>query len=365
MKAITKLLGIWLGVLLLSACQPESAPREVTTPVVTTFTVHHQQQDERITFPAVAAAADKATLAFRVPGEVQQINVKAGDLVKKGDVLARLEPTDYRLAVENASARFDVADAQYRRSAPLVEQGMLAQSQFDELKAQREIAQAELALAKLHLSYVELKAPENGVISRVSVEPFETIAPGQAIMNIHDATRADIRIQVPDILFSRNAGVNTQSVQTRLVPEVITQQGNTFKASIDEYTAEPDPQSGAFVVTLTMPMPEQQFILDGMPVQVSISRQGLQLTRTGLSIPIEAVFNQDGDPLDREHSYVWLLNAEDNTVHKQQIEMGRIHGHRIEVVEGLKQGDRIVVDGANQLADGQTVQLASQEEKRS
>ncbi|WP_051488352.1 efflux RND transporter periplasmic adaptor subunit [Salinivibrio socompensis] len=91
-------------------------------------------------------------------------------------------------------------------------------------------------------------------------------------------------------------------------PEVVTQQGQSYKATVDEFTAEPDPNSGAFVVTLTMPMPENQFILDGMPVQVSIARDGLKMTRTGLSVPIEAIFNQDGDPLDSDHSYVWIYD---------------------------------------------------------
>ncbi|OOE34936.1 hypothetical protein BZG05_06515 [Salinivibrio kushneri] len=364
MRAIHGLIGV-LAVGALFGCQPETESQPAPLPVVSTFTVSQQPLNERISFPAVAAAADKATLAFRVPGEIQAINVKAGDRVTQGQVLARLEPTDYRLAVENASARFDVADAQYRRSAPLVEKGMLAQSQFDELKAQREIAQAELALANLRLSYVALRAPADGVISKLNVEPFETIAPGQGIMNIHDASRADIRVQVPDVLFTQNTGASAEEVQARLKPKVLTQQGQSYPATIDEYTAEPDPSSGAFVVTLTMPMPQQQFILDGMPVQVTIAREGLQLTRTGLSVPIEAVFNQDGDPLDRAHSYVWIYDSATQTVAKRRVTMGRIHGQRLEITHGVSKGDRIVVGGTNHLSEGQKVTLASKEENAS
>lgn len=126
MRTKSRLISVLFSVSTLLGCQPEPVPQPAPLPVISTFTVAKQQLDERISFPAVAAAADKATLAFRVPGEIQAINVKAGDRIAQGQVLARLEPTDYRLAVENASARFDVANSQYRRSAPLVEKGMLA-----------------------------------------------------------------------------------------------------------------------------------------------------------------------------------------------------------------------------------------------
>ncbi len=71
-------------------------------------------------FPAVANAADRSHLSFRVAGEVSRVLVKEGDKVIKGDVIATLDPTDYQLDVDNASARFSVVDSQYRRSAPLV-----------------------------------------------------------------------------------------------------------------------------------------------------------------------------------------------------------------------------------------------------
>jgi multidrug efflux pump subunit AcrA (membrane-fusion protein) len=79
--------------------------------------------------------------------------VKEGDKLKKGDVIAELDPTDYKLDVDNASARYSVVNSQFRRSKPLVDKGLLAKSQFDEIAANRQIAFAELQLAKLRLSF--------------------------------------------------------------------------------------------------------------------------------------------------------------------------------------------------------------------
>ena len=134
--------------------------------------------DDNLYFPAIANAADRSHLSFRVAGEVSRVLVKEGDRVVKGDVIAKLDPTDYQLDVDNASARFSVVDSQYRRSAPLVKKGLLAKSQFDEIAAQRQIALAELELAKLRLSFTTLKAPVDGIISRVNVDQFENIKVG-------------------------------------------------------------------------------------------------------------------------------------------------------------------------------------------
>ncbi|MEZ9524338.1 efflux RND transporter periplasmic adaptor subunit [Enterovibrio norvegicus] len=315
------------------------------------------QNDARLHFPAIAAAADRAELSFLVAGEINAINVKPGDIVKKGDVLASLDPTSYQLEVDNTQARFNVSDSQYRRSKPLVEKGLLAKSQFDELAAQRQIAKADLDLAKLKLSYTKMTAPVDGVISRVPTQAFENVSIGQTILNIHDASQVDVRIQVPDVLFARNGGKSREENTQHIRPKVQTDDGMEYRATVKEFTAQPDPETGSFMVTLTMPMPKDKFILDGMTVEVLVDEISLYDDRAQLiEVPIETVFNEDGDGLDKSNKFVWKLK-DDNTLEKRKVTVGNLTPSGILIIEGVTSGDRIVSTGVNRLRADQLVNV--------
>ncbi|KKD59038.1 hemolysin secretion protein D [Grimontia sp. AD028] len=346
----------------LSGCGEAPQSKEKALLNVDVVEIGDDSLGSELHFPAIAAAADRAELSFLVAGEINKINVKAGDIVKKDTVLATLDPTDYKLQVDNAKARFDVVDSQYRRSKPLVDKGLLAKSQFDEIGAQRAIAKAELELAKLKLSYTELKAPVDGVISRVPVQQFENVGIGQSILNIHDATQVDIRIQVPDVLFSKHGGKTREENNATIRPHVRTEDGKEYRASVKEFTAQPDPETGSFMVTLTMPMPEDKFILDGMTVEVVVEELGLYNDRASqVEIPMETVFNEDGDALDPSNKFVWVVGA-DNTVEKRKVKVGELTPTGVLVTNGLERGDKVVSEGVNRLRAGQSVNIVANKE---
>lgn len=346
--------------LLLAACSPPSIDKVTKIPNVVVKDIDSGLVSDSLYLPAVATAADRSHLSFRLSGEVKELNVRAGETVKKGQVLAVLDKTDYNIEVDNARARYTVANSQYRRSKPLVDKGLLAKSQFDELAAQRQIALADLELAKLRLSFTELKAPIDGIISRVSVEQFENIQVGQQIVNIHNRNEVDIIVQVPDKLYSKQPN---QGVIEKIKTSVRLDNGVSYDAKIKEYTTEPDPESGAYLVTLTMPMPEDQFILDGMAVEVTTEQSSLNVANQfGLIIPIEAVFNEDGDEIDQKEKYVWVVDS-DNKVRKQKIVTTKATSFGLRVVDGVSTGDRIVIAGVSRLRDGLEVNIINTEEK--
>ncbi|WP_299018215.1 efflux RND transporter periplasmic adaptor subunit [uncultured Photobacterium sp.] len=350
------LLGLLLG---LQGCEQKAVDERVIVAPVSVTAVKLAKSAPKLTFPAVAAAADKSSLSFRIPGEVTHIYVKPGDRVKRGQLLARLEPTDYKLEVDDAQAKFNVSDSQYRRSSKLVEKGFLAQSQFDELKAQRRIALAKLKLTKLRLTFTELKAPFDGVISRVPVEQFENVQIGQAIMNIHSTDMVDILIQAPDMIYSQSTPVEIE--KSRPGARVVLNDGAEFRAFLKEYTTEPDPELGSFLVTLTMPMPRRQFILDGMAVEVRVDAQKLNIYRSGEPvIPFGAIFNEDGDALSMESKFVWILN-DNNTVSKRKVVTDKVVPDGVRLRAGLDEGEVIVTEGGNRLREGQEVNVVTRE----
>ncbi|NAW87924.1 efflux RND transporter periplasmic adaptor subunit [Photobacterium halotolerans] len=359
MKSTILRSAFWVLPWLLVGCGQKPQPEPKTSQSVSVYQVGLEQSSPILSFPAVAAAADKSVLSFRLSGEVIKVNVKPGEFVTKGQLLAQLDPTDYQLIVNDAQAKFSLADSQYRRSAKLAKQGYLAQSQFDELAAQRQIALARLNLAKLRLTFTALHAPFSGVISRVPVEQFENVQVGEAVMNIHSATDVDILIQAPDMIYSKSTARQVQN--KRPGTKVILDDGTEYTAYLKEFTTEPDPELGSFKVTLTMPMPAEQFILDGTSVEVKVDGQKIQVYRSDEAvIPLSAVFNEDGDTINPANKFVWVVN-DGNTVTKRQIVTDKVVPDGVRIVSGLQEGDVIVTEGVNRLRDGQHVTVVGQE----
>ncbi|PFG55939.1 RND family efflux transporter MFP subunit [Vibrio sp. ES.051] len=348
--------------LLLVGCGEKAPDKEVETPRVRIASLEGSKVDDNLYFPAVANAADRSHLSFRVAGEVSRVMVREGDKVSKGDVIATLDPTDYKLVVDNATARFSVVDSQYRRSRPLVDKGLLAKSQFDEIAAQRQIALAELDLAKLRLSFTTLKAPVDGVISRVNIDQFENVQVGQYIVNIHSLERVEVLIQLADRLYVKQPPMEDRLTSINAVVRVPS--GNEYNATVKEFTTEPEPATGTFTVTLSLPMPEQEYILDGMAVEVTSKDKniGLELD-VGINVPIEAIFNADGDGLGRDNKFVWVLN-EDRTISRKQVRTGKASKTSIQVLEGLELNDEVVVAGISRLRDGMKVEVIKESTKQ-
>ena len=257
--------------------------------------------------------------------------------------------------MDDAKAEYAIADSQYRRSAKLVDQGYIAPSQFDELKAQRRIAKARLDIAKLNLSFTELKAPFSGVISHVPIQQFENVQVGQQVMNIHSTTTVDIQLQAPDIIYSQSSAVEIET--SRPGAKVITADGMEYEAHLKEFTTEPDPEVGSFVITLTMPMPKDRLILDGMAVEVRADAQKLNIYKKDEPfIPLEAILNEDGDDLNATQKFVWVVNS-DNTVSKRQVVTDKVMNEGVRLSSGLAVGEKIVVAGGNRLREGQSIKI--------
>lgn len=362
MKKLSLIVLAISAALALQGCEkPQVEKRQVVQPVVV-VPVALAAAAPQLIFPAVAAAADKSSLSFRIQGEIIKITVRPGDFVKKGQLLAQLEPTDYQLEVDDAQAKYNVIDSQYRRSAKLVDNGYLAQSQFDELKAQRRIARARLSLAKLSLGFAQLTAPFDGVISRLAAEQFENVQVGQPVMNMHRTDMVDIHIQAPDMFYSQRTAVDVEGSGPGA--RILLADGTEYKAYLKEFTTEPDPESGSFMVILTMPMPDDRFILDGMAVEVRADAQKLNIYKKDEAvIPLEAIFNEDGDSLDLENKFVWVVSA-DKTVSKRHIATNKVVPEGVRLQSGLEEGELIVIAGGNRLRDGQQVKLVDMEAKQ-
>lgn len=308
-------------------------------------------------FPAVLEAAQVAQLAFRVGGEIDAFPIKPGTAVQQGELIAKLDPTDYQLVLDQAQARFELAQAQFTRTESLVDQGVISRQQFDETKANLEVARANLETAKANVRYTELRAPFSGTIAHVFVERYETVQPQRPIATLQMDDAIDISIRVPEQLFAR--------VQRQLdyQPEIIfaADPEQTYRAQLKEWDTTADPATNTYEVVFTMPTPAEFNVLPGMSATVRVDSFAVESQATqGILIPTGAVFSNTTSPVDSAQR-VWVFeatqgeNGTTGTVHQRKVKVGRVTDTSIEVIEGLTAGEQIVVAGVHALEEGQQV----------
>ncbi|MFD2177951.1 efflux RND transporter periplasmic adaptor subunit [Veronia pacifica] len=357
MKSLTSISLIALSLLLVTGCDEVQQQTAKLPPLVDVVTVGSNNQTGNAEFTAVAAASDLTRLSFQVNGKIDKINVKSGEFVKKGTLLATLDPRDLKLKVNDAKSRYDLAKRQYDRARKLRGTGALPKSQVDEIKANRDVARADYDLALLRLSFTSLTAPFDGIVSKISVEPFETIGGGAPILTMHDVRHIDFKLKVADQIYILQDGRPTEAVMKTINPRVVLENGEEYPLTLKANTGEPDPSTGAFMVTLTMPMPKDTLVLDGMSVKVKTNSEAVFASPISDNVPIEAIFNGDGDSLSPDQNYVWVV-GNDLRVSKRQVEISTQSFKNIRVIGGLKPGERVVVKGVNKVMNGQQVRLA-------
>lgn len=350
-----------LAVLALAACGDRQATPEPLVRPVKTLVVESGDGSWLRKFPGTVNASDKSELAFRVSGEIVELPAKAGNNVKAGELLARLDPTEYRLQRDDRQASFDLARAQHERAKKLVG-GAISQADYDKVFSQYKTAEAALRLAEQNLEYTELRAPMDAIISKVFVDNRQNIAAKQAILNIQAVDTADVVFQLPESIVARinRKRENRDTYSPQVVFDSHPEQ--VFTTRIREFDTEADPATQSYKVALTMDRPKTFPVLDGMTVTVLLDLSKLIATDNGTPmLPLEAVFAPQDQPLDANERYVWKLDPATMAVHRQAVTVGRLTSLGMEITSGIAQGDEIVTAGVHFLEEGQVVRRLEKE----
>ena len=303
-------------------------------------------------FPAVVEPTERASLTFRVSGKLVQLLARPGQMVQKGDVLAALDDTDFRLRLDQAAARYELAQTQFIRAEQLIAQKLVSQAAFDEAKAQLQVAQADLSTAETALSYTRLQAPFAGNISRLLVENHENVAAQQGIMELQVRDQVDVVIQVPeDVISNVRKDFDYQ-------PEVVFDSHPQFRyrARIREWDTQADPATNSFKVVFSMPTPTEFNVLSGMTANVIAEISKISTAYTdALFIPASAIFMPADVSLAQQHSFVWVYDANTGSVSKRQVSVSSLTSAGAAVTAGLAAGEQVVSAGVQQLTEGQKV----------
>ena len=300
-------------------------------------------------YPGKVVATEGSELAFRVSGQLERFPVRAGEQVKKGQLLAALDPSDFRNQLADRQAQYDLAESQYQRGISLRDRGVISEAQFDEIEAKRRQAQAALSLARDNVNYTRLKAPYGGTVARTEVENYQFVQAKQPILYLQGDKNIDIEFAVSE-RFLANLKKDGEDYQPELRFEGAPDK--VFKASYKEHEASADDRTQTYIITLTMPNPEGILVLPGMSVDVAIDLSKIMRKATAWpQVPVEAVFNPDG----KDSAHVWRFNPEDGTVSAVPVTLGQVIGNGVEITAGLETGDKVVGAGVHHLKEGQEV----------
>jgi len=345
---------VWatLGSLLLAACsRGEIDTSEVIRPV-RVMELQSSGSTFEESFPGQIEPRYQASLSFQVGGKLVSRLVDVGDRVKKGQVLAKLDPKDLGLALQAAQAQYDAAATEHAqlktdldRAKTLKQQNFISQAEFDRRQLALDAASSRLSQARAQLStqsnqrqYGDLRAPNDGVISAVYAEAGQVMAPGQAVVQYANENEVQVSMAVPE---SRVADI--QLGQTASV--LLWSGKESLNAKVREVSPVADPVTRTFAVLLDVTDPGKSARF-GMSATVQFSKAAQS---NAFKLPISA--------LVAEHTgaFVWVFDETQGVVNKRVVQPHDVSESDFLVKDGLKNGELIVTAGTHVLNEGQKV----------
>ena len=330
------------AVMLLAACGkkdevPAGRPggRDGGAPVaVTAEVVRMQPWSDSLRALGTVKARESVDVTAKVSETVQRVHFSDGDVVGRGAALVTLSGAQQQAALRAAEATAREADALFNRQQQLASQQLISRAMFDQQKATRDAAQAQVAQIRANLSDRIIRAPFAGVMGLRQVSPGALVTPGTVIATLDDISRVYVDFPVPE---SQLAGVGPgQAVHGAAG----TWPGRTFDGTLATVGPRIDTTSRAAMVRADFPNPDRA-LKPGMLIEVELVRGQVD----ALVLP-EIAVQQEGS-----QASVFRVGAGD-AVALVPVTLGSRHDGKVEIVSGLRAGDRIVVDGTGKLRDG-------------
>lgn len=342
------------------ACGNENeAPKELIRPVkykvVTT-----SDTDTTRAFSGISRAGTEARLSFRVTGTIVTLNVKEGDRVKTGAVIAVMDDSDAKIqydkalvALENSRINKKTAASNLQRIKGLYENNNVSLSEYEAAKEKYANANAayiadnrSAELSKKEIGYFTLKSPMDGMISGKSAEINENASAGQVIVIINAIDDIEVNTGVPESYISRVTSKQSVSVT---FPSIT---GQVFDGIVNEVSYTVDTESSTYPVSVSLTHPTRE-IRPGMPAEVTFTFPKSKENK-GLLLPIHAV----GE--DSTGNFVFVAVPEKEgfgIVHKRAVTVGKMRNNGFEHKSGLSDGEMVVTAGIGSLSDGLKVRL--------
>ena len=337
-----------LVIFLLASCGQKNETKAPTTRPVKTTTVESRSEISK-DFSGIVEPVEYVKLAFRVNGQIIDIPVIEGQKVKKGQLIAVIDPRDIALQYAATKSAYETAAAQVERNKRLLSRQAISVQDYEISLSGYQRAKSEYELSANNMRDTKLMAPFDGSIEQRLVENYQRVNSGEGIVMLVNTQKLRIKFTIPDAYLYLMRAKNP-----RFLVEFDTFKGHTFKAKLEEYLDISTAGTGIPVsITIDDPAFDRAIyeVKPGFTCNIRfITDVGPLVEDTWTIIPLSAVFGaSEGNDM-----YVWVVN--DKKVYRRKITVTAPSGEgQVIVSEGLKAGEKIVTAGVNQLVEGEDI----------
>lgn len=291
-------------------------------------------------YSGVIEEGKSVNASFMADGKIQNLYVKEGDRVRKGQLLASLDKTDYEIGLNQLKAQYNQMTEEKKRMDEMFKRHNIAPNDYEKFNAGYEQLKLQLQMMENKLGYTRLNSPSDGYISEKFMEPGELVGAGTPVFKITDDSRLLATVDLPVSTYISKDNIKQISGSAPAIP-------NEFiPLNIESFT--PDASNNMlYKMKLSIPAKYSSALTSGMNIRVRI--ETLNLESKGNEIPSRAIFNENGT------NYVWKFDSADSTIHKKKIIVEGVPQGRNINVKGLDGSELIVETGVKQLHEGEKV----------
>ncbi|AWC22990.1 efflux RND transporter periplasmic adaptor subunit [Aminobacter sp. P9b] len=353
--ALVSLLGVGL-----SACSEAKTETVEAIRPVKVVEIASTDATRELDYSGAVKARTEMNLGFRVAGKITERVVNIGDKVKPGDLLARIDPTDYQLGESSAEASLQAAEKQVEtarladeRADQLFAKKFASEAQreqaalaYKQASSQRDAALSSLRQARNQVGYADLRADQSGIVTSVSADTGQVVGAGTPVVAVAVDGDKEVQIAVPELEIAQFQPGKPVKVSFWSDDKLV------LDGKVREVAGSADPQSRTFSVRVSLP--DDSRVLLGMSATIEAS---VQSGKAVVSIPLSALAKQDGKEI------VWVVNNDRETVHARGIKVASFAADGVQVAEGLKPGDIVVAAGTQFMTENLKVKLPTPEQR--
>src|SRR6266536_283641 len=357
-KSVWARAALILLLIVVGGCKDEAKIQDEVVRPVKVAVIGAAAPGHTLSYSGVVRPRIESAIGFRVPGKIVERTINVGDRVEVGQVIARIDDTDLKLAEDSAKAivagartRRDVASDNLDRAEALLPKAIIAKAIYDTRRNELDAAAAALDSAEAQLrqaanavEYATLKADHAGIVTAVTGEPGQVVSAGQSVVMLAHAGEMEIAVAVPE----QDAGYLKIGQPAKITlwagPRM------SIEGRIREIAGQAEAASRTYSVRITVNAPPRTMGL-GMTASVAIR---IDDQAAPVVVPLTAVTESDGSPV------VFVVDPANRAVRRTPVVVGAMVEDGVSIAEGLHGGEFVVTAGVQFLRDGMRVRLPSE-----